>query len=69
MKIIRKSIFLKEVLGIDKETGKPYGGGRFDKGAFQIPLSIFENCVDKHLLWELVNKTIKAKFLRSLGAE
>ncbi|NUM34575.1 MAG: bifunctional oligoribonuclease/PAP phosphatase NrnA [Candidatus Brocadiae bacterium] len=60
--------FLKEVLGVDKETGRAYGGGRFDKGGFQIPLSIFSDCVEKKLLWELVSKTIKAKFLKRLGA-
>jgi len=61
-------IFLKEVFGTDKETGKPYGGGRFDKGGFQIPLNIFADCGDKQLLWELVNRTIKAKILKRLGA-
>lgn len=61
-------IFLKEVFGSDKETGKPYGGGRFDKGGFQIPLNIFAECGDKQLLWELVNRTIKSKIFRRLGS-
>lgn len=61
-------IFLKEVFGTDKETGKPYGGGRFDKGGFQIPLNIFAECGDKQLLWELVNRTIKSKIFKRLGA-
>lgn len=60
--------FLKEVLGTDSETGKHYGGGRFDKGGFQIPLSIFADCGDKELLWELVSKTIRGRFLRRLGS-
>ena len=59
--------FLKEVLGTDKESGKHYGGGRFDKGGFQIPLNIFEDCGEKELLWELVSKTIKSKFLKKIS--
>lgn len=59
--------FLKSVLGVDKETGKPYGGGRLDKGGFQIPLGMFSGCNDRELLWELVSRTIKSKFLKSLG--
>jgi nanoRNase/pAp phosphatase (c-di-AMP/oligoRNAs hydrolase) len=60
-------IFLKEVFGADKETGKAYGGGRLDKGGFQIPLNIFEGCTDRDLLWQLVSSTIKAKFMKKLG--
>lgn len=61
--------FLKDVFDIDKETGQHYGGGRFDKGGFQIPLRIFSDCDDKKLLWELVSKTIKFKFFKKLGAK
>jgi nanoRNase/pAp phosphatase (c-di-AMP/oligoRNAs hydrolase) len=57
--------FLKEVLGADKD-GKHYGGGRFDKGGFQIPLNIFEGA-EKELLWQLAYKTIKTKFMKRLG--
>lgn len=60
-------IFLKEVLGADKETGKPYGGGRLDKGGFQIPLNIFAECSNRDLLWQLVASTIKSKFMKKLG--
>lgn len=59
--------FLKDVLGSDKETGRSYGGGRLDKGGFQIPLSIFGSCSDKDLLWQLVAATIKEKFMKKLG--
>lgn len=58
--------FLKSVFGVDEETGKAYGGGRFDKGGFQIPLGMFSTCSDRDLLWELVSRTIKAKFLKNL---
>ncbi len=66
---IDPDIFLKEVFGHDKETGKPYGGGRFDKGGFQIPLNIFAECGDRGLLWELVNRTIKTKIYKRLGSK
>ena len=60
-------IFLKDVLGADKETGKAYGGGRLDKGGFQIPLNIFAECSDRELLWQLVSNIIKSKFMKKLG--
>ena len=59
--------FLKDVLGVDRETGRPYGGGRLDKGGFQIPLNIFAECGDQALLWQLVSTTIKTKFMKKLG--
>ncbi len=59
--------FLKSVLGADKATGKYYGGGRLDKGGFQIPLDIFTGCPDRELLWQTVSKTITAYFLKTVG--
>jgi nanoRNase/pAp phosphatase (c-di-AMP/oligoRNAs hydrolase) len=59
--------FLKDVLGSDKETGRPYGGGRADKGGFQIRLNIFSKPTDRELLWQLVSKTIKSMFMKKLG--
>jgi len=61
--------FLKDVFDIDKDTGQHYGGGRFDKGGFQIPLRIFSDCDDKNLLWELVSKIIKSKIIKRLGGK
>ena len=49
--------WIKEVFGKD-ENGNYYGGGRKDKGGFQIPLGVFTKCSDKELLWILIKKTI-----------
>ena len=58
--------FLKEILGQDSE-GKPYGGGRLDKGGFKIPVGMFANCGDKKLLWEMTIRTMSEIFCRALG--
>lgn len=58
--------FLKEILGQDSD-GKPYGGGRLDKGGFKIPVGMFANCGDKSLLWEMTTRTLAELFCKALG--
>ncbi len=58
--------WLKDVFGQDKE-GKYYGGGRKDKGGFQIPLGVFAKCKDKELLWLLIKKNIEDLFYEKIG--
>lgn len=58
--------FLKDMLGMD-EAGKHYGGGRQDKGGFQIPLGIFRNAPEKKYLWSLVSQTMRNLFYTKLG--
>jgi len=58
--------FLKGILGQDSE-GKPYGGGRLDKGGFKIPVGMFANCGDKTLLWEMTTRTMSEIFCKALG--
>lgn len=58
--------FLKEILGQDGE-GKPYGGGRLDKGGFKIPVGMFAGCTDKKLLWEMTTRTLTDIFFKALG--
>lgn len=60
--------WLKDVFGAD-ENGKYYGGGRKDKGGFQIPLGVFSRCNDRELLWILIKKTIDELFYQKIGIE
>lgn len=60
--------WLKDVFGAD-ENGKWYGGGRKDKGGFQIPLGVFARCNDRELLWILIKKTIDELFYQKIGIE
>ena len=58
--------WLKDVFGHDEE-GQWYGGGRKDKGGFQIPLGVFSRCSDKDILWALVKKTLDELFYEKIG--
>ena len=60
--------WIKDVFGQDGR-GVWYGGGRKDKGGFQIPLGIFSKCHDKELLWILIKKTIDDLFYQKIGVE
>lgn len=60
--------WLKDVFGLD-ENSKYYGGGRKDKGGFQIPLGVFSRCNDRELLWILIKKTIDELFYQKIGVE
>ncbi len=60
--------WVKDVFGADKD-GKYYGGGRKDKGGFQIPLGVFTKCKDKELLWILIKKTVDELFYEKIGIE
>ena len=50
------------------QDGKPYGGGRADKGGFQIPLGLLAETEEKDALWELVQKVV-LKRLRAVMPE
>lgn len=58
--------WLKDIFGKDQE-GAWYGGGRKDKGGFQIPLGVFAKCSDRELLWIMVKKTIDELFYDKIG--
>lgn len=58
--------WIKDVFGQDQH-GVYYGGGRKDKGGFQIPLGVFGKCSDKELLWILIKKTIDELFYDKIG--
>lgn len=59
--------FLKELLGADS-TGKSYGGGRAEKGAFKVELGPFASCGDRDLLWKMVQRTVEDLFMNKIGA-
>ncbi|RMG12032.1 MAG: bifunctional oligoribonuclease/PAP phosphatase NrnA [Deltaproteobacteria bacterium] len=59
--------WMKDLFGCDA-AGKAYGGGRRDKGGFQIPLGIFARCSNRDLLWETVRTTIEDIFFEKIGA-
>ncbi len=58
--------WIKDLFGVSEE-GKPYGGGRRDKGGFQLPLSVFSRCKDKDLLWKVAQHTIEDIFYKKIG--
>jgi nanoRNase/pAp phosphatase (c-di-AMP/oligoRNAs hydrolase) len=57
---------LKELFGTD-EAGRPYGGGRSEKGGFRIPIGPFAHCTDRELLWRLSQRTIEDLVFSKLG--
>lgn len=59
--------WLKDLFGLDS-AGRHYGGGRRDKGGFQIPLGVFERCSNRDLLWQLVKTTVEDLVFEKIGA-
>lgn len=59
-------LFIKSLVGYDAEN-RPYGGGRAEKGGFQIPLGLFYNCPDRSLLWNMIEKTICDMVFKKIG--
>jgi nanoRNase/pAp phosphatase (c-di-AMP/oligoRNAs hydrolase) len=55
--------FLQTAFGRDRD-GRPYGGGRADKGGFQIPLGLLADCEDGDALWRLVQQTVVSRLAR-----
>jgi nanoRNase/pAp phosphatase (c-di-AMP/oligoRNAs hydrolase) len=58
--------WLKEVFGQDS-TGKPYGGGRRNKGGFRIPLGLLARSPDRNALWNLGEQTIQELVFEKIG--
>jgi nanoRNase/pAp phosphatase (c-di-AMP/oligoRNAs hydrolase) len=59
--------WMKDMFGLDR-SGRYYGGGRNDKGGFQIPLGVFEHCTDRDLLWRTVCHTVEDRFFEKIGS-
>ncbi|MCC6747477.1 MAG: hypothetical protein IT371_07455 [Deltaproteobacteria bacterium] len=57
------AVFLHTAFGKDRD-GKPHGGGREEKGGFQIPLGLLADGTDHGLLWQLVRQAVHARLER-----
>jgi nanoRNase/pAp phosphatase (c-di-AMP/oligoRNAs hydrolase) len=57
---VEPATFLTSVFGKDR-NGKPYGGGRADKGGFQIPLGVLAECEDRDALWTIVEQIVRSR--------
>lgn len=62
---IDPAAFLESVFGRDA-SGRPYGGGRADKGGFQIPLGLFADAGDDEQLWEMVRMAVRSRVARAI---
>ena len=52
--------FLESAFGKDA-SGRPYGGGRADKGGFQIPLGVLAEADDGEMLWTMVKQIVRTR--------
>jgi nanoRNase/pAp phosphatase (c-di-AMP/oligoRNAs hydrolase) len=60
---LEPATFLHSVFGKDR-AGKPYGGGRADKGGFQIPLGVLAESEDQDALWNLVEGIVRTRLAK-----
>lgn len=59
--------FIKGVFGKD-DKGEWYGGGRKEKGGFQIALGLFQLTPNKEGIWDMANDIIMKCLLEKIGA-
>jgi nanoRNase/pAp phosphatase (c-di-AMP/oligoRNAs hydrolase) len=57
------ALFLEAAFGVNSK-GQPYGGGRADKGGFQIPLGFLSDCADSAVLLRLARQTVRKRLSR-----
>ncbi|HEX8791319.1 MAG TPA: hypothetical protein VF765_10255 [Polyangiaceae bacterium] len=62
------AVWLEQAFGTD-EKGRPYGGGRRDKGGFRIPIGFLGRVTDRQQLWQLVEHAVRTALLRQSGEE
>ena len=60
--------WLKTLFGADP-NGRPYGGGRRNKGGFRIPLGLFARCSDRESVWQIGKKTIEDLVFEKIGID
>lgn len=60
--------WLEQAFGFD-DRGRPFGGGRRDKGGFRIPIGFLGRVTDRSQLWQLVEATVRSTMLRVVGDE
>lgn len=57
------AVFMQNAFGED-DLGRPFGGGRADKGGFQVPLGMLAECADDEALWLLVKDLVHQRVAR-----
>jgi len=57
------ALFMEAAFGTDS-SGRPFGGGRADKGGFQIPLGILADCADSNVLVKLARQAVRKRLTR-----
>jgi nanoRNase/pAp phosphatase (c-di-AMP/oligoRNAs hydrolase) len=57
------AVFLETAFGVDP-FGKPVGGGRADKGGFQLPLGCLGESQDDDAVWRLADEFVRARLSR-----
>jgi nanoRNase/pAp phosphatase (c-di-AMP/oligoRNAs hydrolase) len=62
------AVWLEQAFGSD-EKGRPYGGGRRDKGGFRIPIGFLGRVTDRTQLWQLCEHAVRTALLRQSGEE
>jgi len=62
------AVWLEQAFGTD-EKGRPFGGGRRDKGGFRIPIGFLGRVTDRQQLWQLVEHAVRTALLRQAGEE
>jgi nanoRNase/pAp phosphatase (c-di-AMP/oligoRNAs hydrolase) len=62
------AVWLEQAFGSD-EKGRPYGGGRRDKGGFRIPIGFLGRVTDRQQLWQLCEHAVRTALLRQSGEE
>src|SRR5271170_8221565 len=62
------AVWLEQAFGQD-EKGRPFGGGRRDKGGFRIPIGFLGRVTDRGQLWQLVEHAVRTALLRQSGEE
>jgi nanoRNase/pAp phosphatase (c-di-AMP/oligoRNAs hydrolase) len=62
------AVWLDQAFGTD-EKGRPFGGGRRDKGGFRIPIGFLGRVTDRQQLWQLVEHAVRTALLRQSGEE
>jgi nanoRNase/pAp phosphatase (c-di-AMP/oligoRNAs hydrolase) len=62
------AVWLEQAFGAD-EKGRPYGGGRRDKGGFRIPIGFLGRVTDRGQLWQLVEHAVRTALLRQSGED
>jgi nanoRNase/pAp phosphatase (c-di-AMP/oligoRNAs hydrolase) len=62
------AVWLEQAFGQD-DKGRPFGGGRRDKGGFRIPIGFLGRVTDRAQLWQLVEHAVRTALLRQSGEE